>query len=147
MARALTFALLIGILALVVRFGYDRLSTLGLFRTTLEPTLKRSRALTGTAGSEIKFIADTINAEDLHLDDVSGLIFAAVQEEDGSRAKWFPPLTGFADPSVLDTAKGGLRVIDPKVSWWRCGAMLGYAGNAGKGVGLGEEWGFVGMGS
>jgi len=104
--------LLVALAAFVVRLGYDRLVTLGAFRTNMASTLARSRALV----DDIKFIPDTINAEDLHLDPVSGLIFAAVQEEDGSRAVWFPPLTRFAEPSVLEKAKGGLRVIDPKVS-------------------------------
>jgi hypothetical protein len=107
------FAILgIGLLALVVRFVYDRLSTLGLFRGDLAPVLLRARS----ASPALKFIDNTINAEDLHFDPESGLIYAAVQDADGSRSRWFPALGHFEDPAFLDKANGGLAVIDPVVS-------------------------------
>lgn len=93
------------VIAYVAKFLYDRATVLGAFRS---PT-------TFHTSSEIKIIPDTINAEDLHYDDASGLIFTSAQGVDNTRHLWFPPLLRFSDPEAATRADGGLRVIDPEV--------------------------------
>lgn len=95
--------LIVTLVAYIAKFLYDRASVLGAFRS----------AGTFHTTSEVRTIPDTINAEDLHYDAASGLIFTAAQGVDNTRPLWFPPLHRFADPKAA--AGGGLRVIDPKV--------------------------------
>lgn len=94
----------VALIALLGRALYERAQTVGAFR----------KPNTFHAAGEIKVIPDTINAEDLHLDHASGLIFAAAHDKDGGRSKWFPPLTRFGEPQSILEHGGGLRVIDPK---------------------------------
>lgn len=96
----------VALLALVGRFVYDRLNTFGVFRTG---DLVNIHGLTA-----LKHIEGTTNAEDLHYDPGSGLIYAAAQAKD-VRNGWFPPLSRFDKPEDAVTGGGKLVVIDPKV--------------------------------
>lgn len=105
MART-PIVLLVTLVAVVGKFLYDRAVVLGAFRQPLS---------LHASASDIAFIADTINAEDLHYDPESGLIFTAAQGIDNTRHLWFPPLHRFSDPDAATRGDGGLRVIDPQV--------------------------------
>ncbi|TXT04822.1 hypothetical protein VHUM_04090 [Vanrija humicola] len=104
-ATSRIIVLAVALLALVGRFLYDRLSTFGVFR---------SGDLVNIHGlSALKHIEGTTNAEDLHYDPDSGLIYAAAQAKD-VRNGWFPPLARFDRPQDAVAAGGKLIVIDPK---------------------------------
>lgn len=100
-----TTIVFLALVFMVARTVYERATTVGVFRTPYKVN----------GAGEVTFIPDTINAEDLHLDLESGLIFAAANDEDFTRHKWFPPLSRFSEPAAATQAGGGLRVIDPKV--------------------------------
>ncbi|CAK9780226.1 hypothetical protein CC85DRAFT_326295 [Cutaneotrichosporon oleaginosum] len=103
MPSLVTVAITIATLALFLKPVYDRAVTFGAFRS---PT-----AIFHNAGAgDLRFI-DGADCEDLHLHE-SGSIFTACQGTQGTRAKWFPPLTNFDDPT--SAGDGELRVIDPK---------------------------------
>lgn len=103
MPSLVTFALSIAAITFLFKALYDRAVVLGAFRSPV--------AIFHNAGTgDLRFI-DGADCEDLHLHE-SG-IFTACQGSHGSRAKWFPPLAVFDDPSA--GGDGELRVIDPKV--------------------------------
>lgn len=111
MAAQLARAGLFAIISYLAQSAFHRSKTLGAVRLALG-----SETNFHPSSSDITVIPDTINCEDLHLH--NGLLFTTCQEEDGTRAGWFPPLAHFADPSQ---AKGGaIRVIDPEVRMLRC---------------------------
>lgn len=74
----------------------------------------RNPERTELAPEDYVVIENTINCEDLHHHEPSGLIFTACEDYVGSRLAWFPPLEHFHDPSTKKM-KGKLQVIDPKV--------------------------------
>jgi hypothetical protein len=63
-------------------------------------------------GSDLHVIPDTAYCEDMHYHEPSGLVFAACEENEENRWKWFPPMTIFDDPTAL--GHGSIVVIDPK---------------------------------
>ncbi|WOO86025.1 Serum paraoxonase/arylesterase 2 [Vanrija pseudolonga] len=121
MPSAASRSLILGvaILALVGRFVYDRLSTFGFFRTG---DLVNIHGLTA-----LKHIEGTTNAEDLHYDPGSGLIYAAAQAKD-VRNGWFPPLARFDRPEDAVAGGGKLIVIDPKTFTSKDLALEGFTG-------------------
>ncbi|KAL1404968.1 hypothetical protein Q8F55_008580 [Vanrija albida] len=118
-ARSRIIVLAVALFALVGRFVYDRLSTFGVFRTGDLVNIH------GAVG--IIHIPDTANAEDLHYDPESGLIYAAAQAKD-VRNGWFPPLGRFDKPQDAVTGGGKLVVIDPKTFTSRDLALEGFSG-------------------
>ncbi|KAL7932575.1 hypothetical protein V8C35DRAFT_307483 [Trichoderma chlorosporum] len=83
-------------------------------RTVYVSGLFRSPERTEVAPEDYVVIENTINCEDVHLHEASGLLFAACEDYPGSRLAWFPPLEHFNDPSSTGKMKGKLQVIDPK---------------------------------
>ena len=68
-------------------------------------------------GEQLKHIPDTPLCEDLHLHELSGLLFTACGSVDQGldiRRNWFPPL-GLLDVKHSKKQKGSIVVIDPKV--------------------------------
>lgn len=68
---------------------------------------------------QIRLIPGTIQCEDLHHHERSGLLFTACEGEGSARLGWFPPTGLFDDPHSVPTEagkRGELVVVDPKVS-------------------------------
>lgn len=109
MAAQLARAGLFAIISYLAQSAFHRGKTLGALRIALgtDPNFHSAGA-----AADVTVIPDTINCEDLHVH--AGLIFAACQEKDGTRAAWFPALHNVADPT--QAVYGNLRVIDPEVS-------------------------------
>ncbi|KAI5450293.1 hypothetical protein NCC49_003204 [Naganishia albida] len=66
---------------------------------------------------QIRLIPGTIQCEDLHHHERSGLLFTACEGEGSARLGWFPPTGLFDDPHSVPTEagkRGELVVVDPK---------------------------------
>ncbi|KAL2889970.1 Serum paraoxonase/arylesterase 2 [Ceratocystis lukuohia] len=63
---------------------------------------------------DLVYIPDTIQCEDLHFHQPSGLIFTACQDNHHSRLSWFPPLSNFDDPIQAMDTQGSIHVINPE---------------------------------
>ncbi|EHK23410.1 uncharacterized protein TRIVIDRAFT_169108 [Trichoderma virens Gv29-8] len=87
----------------------------------------RNPERTELAPEDYVVIENTINCEDLHHHEPSGLIFTACEDYVGSRLAWFPPLEHFHDPSTKKM-KGKLQVIDPKTFKTQVLALEGFSG-------------------
>ena len=91
----------------------------------------REPGSTELAPGEFVVVNGTINCEDLHLHEPSGLLFTACEDDVASRRKWFPPIEHFFNPST-ERMKGKLEVIDPKVRMllldakerWACSIIM-----------------------
>ncbi|KAH0493125.1 hypothetical protein TgHK011_008045 [Trichoderma gracile] len=115
----------IAIALLAVLFGYVYnayvqrfIQVSGIFR---EP------GSTELASGEFVVVNDTINCEDLHLHEPSGLIFTACEDDVASRRKWFPPIEHFANSST-ERMRGKLEVIDPKTFQAKVLELEGFSG-------------------
>ncbi|EFX02960.1 serum paraoxonase arylesterase family protein [Grosmannia clavigera kw1407] len=87
-----------------------------------------SRSLLADDQTDLIVIADTVNCEDLHYHAASQSLFTACEDTVETRFSWFPPLAIFDDPSVLETTRGSLHVIDPETATSRRLAMHGFTG-------------------
>jgi len=67
-------------------------------------------------GKGLRIIPDTVQCEDSHLHQESGMIFTACQgsEDPDARWTWFPPLIKFDEPG--NAKQGSIYVVDPMVS-------------------------------
>lgn len=80
--------------------------------------LTRSKAaLVNIHGHDLRIIPNTIQCEDLHIHEPSGLLFTACQGESESRLSYFPPLVNFLDPMKAAQIQGSIYVVNPKV-WY-----------------------------
>jgi hypothetical protein len=66
-------------------------------------------------GEDLRAIPNTVQCEDLHVHEPSGLLFTACQGTSAERFSWFPPLTTFKDHKAAEQSHGSIYVIDPKV--------------------------------
>ncbi|KAL7951351.1 hypothetical protein V8C42DRAFT_303841 [Trichoderma barbatum] len=82
---------------------------------------------TELAPKDYVVVENTINCEDLHYHEPSGLIFTACEDYIGSRLAWFPPIEHFSNPST-SKMNGKLQVIDPKTFKTRILALEGFGG-------------------
>lgn len=106
---AIAWALLALILGIRVKPSVDRMfEVLGVGRT-ITPTVV-------SPADDLKYIPDTIQCEDLHYYEKTGIIFTACQDGREGRLSWFPPIEIFDDPVLAQGSQGSLHVIDPKVS-------------------------------
>ncbi|KAL7806769.1 hypothetical protein V8C26DRAFT_336272 [Trichoderma gracile] len=87
----------------------------------------REPGSTELAPGDFVAINGTINCEDLHLHEPSGLIFTACEDDVASRRKWFPPIEHFANPST-ERMRGKLEVIDPKTFKAKVLELEGFSG-------------------
>ncbi|PTB62323.1 hypothetical protein BBK36DRAFT_1184939 [Trichoderma citrinoviride] len=87
----------------------------------------REPGSTELAPGEFVVVNGTINCEDLHLHEPSGLLFTACEDDVASRRKWFPPIEHFFNPST-ERMKGKLEVIDPKTFEAKVLELEGFSG-------------------
>lgn len=106
---AVLLSTLIVLLAYLVGQPVNRtLTVLGVWR-------RPSRTLLADEETDLVVIADTVNCEDLHYHAASHSLFTACEDTVETRFRWFPPLAILDDPSVLETNRGSLHVINPDV--------------------------------
>ncbi|KKA29783.1 hypothetical protein TD95_005189 [Thielaviopsis punctulata] len=104
---AIVWALIALILGIKVKPTVDRvLEVLGIGRL-ITPTVV-------SPAGDLKYIPDTIQCEDLHLYEKTGMIFTACQDGREGRLSWFPPIDNFDDPFLAQESQGSIHIIDPK---------------------------------
>jgi hypothetical protein len=111
MAKPLTLALCVALLSIPIAYIYPAVqrfvTVAGVFRTpaTIRPS----------STEDLVLIDNTIHCEDIHYHTPSGKLYTACENSLETRFSWFPPLALF-NASVIGQSKGGLFIIDPKVS-------------------------------
>ena len=69
-------------------------------------------------GSGLERISGTLNCEDIHYHEPSGLIFGVAERDGDSRKEWFPPIANFKNPGAIGKkgkiGKGKIFVLDPE---------------------------------
>ncbi|GKT52115.1 SET domain-containing protein 3 [Colletotrichum spaethianum] len=91
---------------------------------TYGPVAKRMATLIGFGreavntpvlhGGDFIAIEDTVHCEDIHHHVPSGFLFTACEDDETTRALWFPGLGHLDDPVKGSKQKGSIHVIDPK---------------------------------
>lgn len=85
---------------------HSALTKLGVFRQLTSTPLANP--------GDLVFIKDTVHCEDIHYYIPANTLFAACEDVNTTRFKWFPPL-GLSDANVAWNAKGSIHTIDPEV--------------------------------
>ncbi|KAL5606457.1 hypothetical protein BROUX41_002868 [Berkeleyomyces rouxiae] len=94
------------IMGVRVKSFADRLFQVAGIWRIISPTLV-------SKGDGFVYIPDTIQCEDLHYHERSGLIFTACEDNRQTRLSWFPPLGIFDDPVLGQESQGSIHIVNP----------------------------------